>query len=135
MTALQKPAGGVRGIAVGRLAGRTLAKQFAEHTECVAHVVQAFTSLDPSATILSIDSVGAFDSISRRSMFRGLSKLAEVEIGRNRTNGVALFLLSLILFFHLLCLLLALLLPFLVLTHLTLHFLFSFCFCFLSPKT
>ena len=82
MTALQKPDGGVRGIVVGdvfrRLVGRTLAKQFAEQgqaathpfqyalstragTECVAHVVQALTSLDPSATILSIDGVGAYD--------------------------------------------------------------------------
>ena len=85
MTALQKSDGGVRGILVGdvfrRLVGRTLAKQFAEQgqaathpfqyvlstragTECVAHVVQALTSLDPSTIILSIDCVGAHDSIS-----------------------------------------------------------------------
>ena len=100
MTALQKPDGGVRGIVVGdvfrRLVGRTLAKQFAEQaqgatrpfqyalstragTECVAHVVQALTSLDPSATILSIDGVGAYDSISRRAMFRGLMDMVDGE--------------------------------------------------------
>ena len=67
MTALQKPDGGVRGIVVGdvmrRLLARTLAQQFgpqaeaATHpfqyalstragTECVAHLVQALTSSD-----------------------------------------------------------------------------------------
>ena len=44
-------------------------------TECVAHVVQA----DPSATILSIDGVGAYDSISRRAMFRGLVDMVDGE--------------------------------------------------------
>ena len=79
-----------------RLVGRTLAKQFAEQgqaathpfqyalstragTECVAHVVQALTSLDPSATMLSIGGVGAFDSISRRAMFRGLMDMVDGE--------------------------------------------------------
>ena len=100
MTALQKPDGGVWGIVVvdvfRRLVGRTLAKQFVEQgqaathpfqcalstragTECVAHVVQALTSLDPSATILSIDGVGAYDSISRRAMFRGLMDMVDGE--------------------------------------------------------
>ena len=90
MTALQKPDGAVRGIVVGdvfrRLVGRTLAKHFAEQgqaathlfqcvlstragTECVAHVVQALTSLDPSATNLSIVCAGAYDPISKRAMF------------------------------------------------------------------
>ena len=80
MTALQKPDGGVRGIVVGdvmrRLVARTLAQQFgpqadgATHpfqyalstragTECVAHVVQALTSLDKGATILSMGRCGS----------------------------------------------------------------------------
>ena len=100
MTAFQKPDGGVRGIVVGdvfrRLVARTLAKQFAEQaqvathpfqyalstragTECVAHVVQTLTSQDRSATILSIDGVGAYDSISRRAMFRGLMDMVDGE--------------------------------------------------------
>ena len=79
MTALQKQHGGVRSVVVGdvfrRLVGRTLAKQFAEQSqaathpsqyalstracrECVAHVVQALTSLDPSATYIWEDEVG-----------------------------------------------------------------------------
>ena len=37
----------------------------------VAHVVQSLTSMDSSATILSIDGVGAYDFISRRTMFQG----------------------------------------------------------------
>ena len=62
-----------------RCVGRTLTKQFAEQgqaathplqhvlstragTECVAHVVQAVTSLDPSITILFIEGVGAYYS-------------------------------------------------------------------------
>ena len=84
MTASQKPDGGVRGIVVGdvvrRFVARTLAKQFglqaeaATHpfqyalctragTECVAHVVQALTNLDREASTLSIDGVGAYDTI------------------------------------------------------------------------
>ena len=79
LTALQKPDGGIRGIVLGdvfrRLVARTLAQQFgpqvecATHpfqyalstragTECVAHMVQAFTGMDDEATILSVDGVG-----------------------------------------------------------------------------
>ena len=82
------------GDVVRMLVARTLAQQFgpqveaATHpfqyalstragTECVAHVVQALTSLDPRATILSIDSVGAYDTISRRAMMRGLADMAD----------------------------------------------------------
>ena len=100
MTALQKPDGGVRGVVVGdvfrRLVARTIAKQFAEQaegathpfqyalstragTECVAHIVQALTSMDENATLLSIDGVGAYDSISRRAMFRGLADMVDGE--------------------------------------------------------
>ena len=108
MTAFQKPDGRVRGMMVGDvfrpLVGRTLAKQFAEQAqgathhfqhvlhpcrpECVAHVVQALTSLDPSATILSIDVVGAYDSISRRAMFRGVM---DMEDGKKLVPFVRLF--------------------------------------------
>ena len=98
MTALQKPDGGVRGIVVGdvmrRLVARTLAQQFgpqaegATHpfqyalstragTECVAHVVQALTSLDKGATILSIDGVGAYDTISRKALLRGVADMVD----------------------------------------------------------
>ena len=87
LTALQKPRGGVRGIVVGdvvrRLVGRTMAQQLgkvveaatAPHqhalstragTECVAHVLQVPT------TIVSIDGVGAYDSISRKAMLEAL---------------------------------------------------------------
>ena len=72
LTALQKPRGGVRGIVVGdvlrRLVGRTMAQQLgkaveaatAPHqyalstragTECVAHVLQVLTEMDPQTTI------------------------------------------------------------------------------------
>ena len=100
MTALQKPDGGVRGIVVGdvfrRLVARTLAQQFSSQvegathpfqyalstragTECVAHMVQALTSMDDRATILSVDGVGAYDSISRNAMFQGVADMVDGE--------------------------------------------------------
>ena len=99
MTALQKRDGGVRGIVVGdvvrRLVARTITQQFTEEaeavthpfqyalstragTECVAHVVQSLASMDSNATILSIDGVGAYDFISRRAMFQGVADLPTV---------------------------------------------------------
>ena len=96
LTALQKPDGGVRGIVVGdiirRLVARTIAKQISEKVEvatapfqyalktkagceCVAHVLQTLTDLDPEATIVSIDGVGAYDLISRNAMLEGLLRM------------------------------------------------------------
>ena len=93
MTALRKPSGGIRGIVVGdvfrRLVARTLAQQFAKKVEsatapfqcalstragceCVSHALQSLTDLDESATILSVDGVGAFDLVSRKAMLQGL---------------------------------------------------------------
>ena len=96
LTALQKPDGGVRGIVVGdiirRLVARTMAKQIAKKVEtatvpfqyalktkagceCVAHVLQTLTDTDPEATVLSIDGVGAYDLISRNAMLEGLLRM------------------------------------------------------------
>ena len=93
MMALQKPQGGVRGIVVGdflrRSVARTLAQQLGPavelHTspfqsalstksgcECVAHIAQAMTDMDPNTTLLSVDDIGAFDLISREAMLQGL---------------------------------------------------------------
>ena len=79
MTALQKPDGGVRGIATGtafrKLVARTLARQFGKAveavcapfqfalstragTDCVGHTIRAMTDADPECTVLSIDGVG-----------------------------------------------------------------------------
>ena len=79
----------MRGIVVGdvlrRLVGRTMAQQLSKAveaatsphqyalstragTECVAHVLQGLTEMDPQTTIVSIDGVGAYDSISRKAM-------------------------------------------------------------------
>ena len=99
MTALQKPDGGVRGIVVGdvfrRVVARTIAQQYAklgeaathpfQHalstragTECVTHIVQAMTSEDREATILSIDGIGAYDIVSRNAMFRGVADMVKL---------------------------------------------------------
>ena len=93
VTALKKADGGVRGIVVSdvlrRLVARTIAKQCALSAEkatapfqcalrtragceCVSHVFQTLTNLDPSATILSVDGVGAFDLVSRNALLQGL---------------------------------------------------------------
>ena len=44
-------------------------------TECIAHVLQGVTDLDHRATVLSIDGIGAFDSVSRASMLQGVLNL------------------------------------------------------------
>ena len=92
-TALRKPDGGVRGIVVGdvlrRLVARTIAQQIVDQveaatspfqyalktgagSECVAHILQHLTDLDPRAIIVSVDGIGAFDLVSRNAMLRGL---------------------------------------------------------------
>ena len=102
MTALRKPDGGVRAIVVGdlfrRLVSRTLAKHFAQQAEdatapfqhafkkragceCVALILQSLTEVDPSATVISVDGVGAFDSVSWSAM-PGLFDMEEGERGR-----------------------------------------------------
>ena len=77
-----------------RFVARTLAQQFgpqaetATHpfqhasstragTECVAHVLQALTSLDREATTLSINGVGAYDTIGRRVLMRGVAAIVD----------------------------------------------------------
>ena len=102
MTALQKPSGGAKGIVAGdivrRLVARTMAQQLrpaVEYamstragTECVAHALQELTELDPQATVVSIDGVGAYDSISRKAM---LEALFEVTGGSAALPFVRLF--------------------------------------------
>ena len=92
----QKPNGGVRGIVVGdiirRLVARTIAQQFSSTVEqatapfqyalstkaggeCIAHALQALTDLNPRTTVLSVDGVGASDLISRGSILEGLRSI------------------------------------------------------------
>ena len=69
-----------------RLVARTIAKQVSKQVEaatapfqyalstkagceCVAHILQTSTDLDPEATVMSID--GAYDLISRNAMLEG----------------------------------------------------------------
>ena len=100
MTALQKANGGIRGIVVGdiirRLVAKTLAKQFMTRfedatkpfqyalstragCESIAHVVQVMTDRDPNCTVLSIDGVGAFDLVSRRAMMTAVHNMDQGE--------------------------------------------------------
>ena len=92
LMALSKFDGGVGGIVVGdilRRMARTIAKQIAKQVEaatapfqyalstkagceCVAHMLQSLTDLNPEVTVTSIDGVGAYDLISRSAMLEGL---------------------------------------------------------------
>ena len=104
LTALRKPQGGVRGIICGdifrRTVARSLAQQFGKEienacapfqyalstragTESVAHALQASTALDEQLTILSIDGISAFDSISRDSMLTALHGLPRASSALN----------------------------------------------------
>ena len=38
----------------------------------MAHVLQGLTELDPETTVTSINGIGAYDTISREAMLRGL---------------------------------------------------------------
>ena len=49
--------------------------------ECVAHILQTLTDLDPEATIVSIDGVGAYDSISRNAMLEGFLRMGDGRTG------------------------------------------------------
>ena len=96
IAALSKPDGGVRGITVGdilrRLVARTIAQQYSKRVEiatapfqcalstrvgceCIAHVIQTLTGIDEEATVVSIDGVGAFDLISRNAMLQALLEI------------------------------------------------------------
>ena len=45
--------------------------------ETVAHILQVLTDLDPNATVVSVDGIGAYDLISRNSMLRGVRHMAD----------------------------------------------------------
>ena len=76
LTALQKPNGSVRAIERA-----TSPFQYAlstrAGTECIAHVIQALTDLDSTATVLSTDGISAFDVVSRQAMLQGFSQWLE----------------------------------------------------------
>ena len=94
-TALQKPDGGVRGIATGtsfrRLVARTLARQFGKAveatcapfqfalstragTDCVGHAIRAVTNTNPMCTVLSIDGTMCTEAPCWQSCTRFLAK-------------------------------------------------------------
>ena len=93
LVALQKPNGRIRGIVIGdilrRLVSRCLAQLYAEPirqacqphqfalssrvgTDTIVHALAAAADLHPDNTILSVDGIGAYDTISRSSMLQGL---------------------------------------------------------------
>ena len=95
LTALSKPDGGVRGIVVGdilrRIVAQTIAKQIAKKVEeatapfqyalstkagceCVAHVLQSMTDLNPEVTVTSIDGGGVRSDL-RSAVLEGLLRM------------------------------------------------------------
>ena len=104
LVALQKPNGNVRGIVVGdllrRLVARCLAQTYAEPiaaacrphqfalstragAEAVVHSITTAVQHNQALTILSVDGVGAYDTISRRSMLTALCAVP----GANRCSS------------------------------------------------
>ena len=80
ITALSKPDGGVRGIVVvdivRRLVARTMSKQITKEAVVATPPVrtrhQSSTDEDEHATIVSVDGIDAYDTISRRAMLQGV---------------------------------------------------------------
>ena len=85
MVALQKPNGGVRGLVVSRCLVHMFATnihaacsphQFALSTRAgtvaIIHALNTATQHNTATTVLSIDGVGAYDTISGNSMLQGL---------------------------------------------------------------
>ena len=98
VTTLRKPDGGIRGIVVGdsirRLIARTIAQQISKQVEeataphqhalqtkseceCVLHMVQMLTELNPRQTVVSVDGIGAFGLVSRNAMLHGLGNMTD----------------------------------------------------------
>ena len=93
MVALRKPNGRVRALVVGDVFRGLVARALAQHfagafqeaclpyqfglgtragTEGLYKLLHTATELDPRATVLSIDAVGAYDHVSRQAMLEGL---------------------------------------------------------------
>ena len=98
IVALQKPNGRVRGIVIGDILRRVVSRSIAQHfaapihqacsphqfalstragTEAIVHGITVATQTDPHLTVLSVDGIGAYDTISRNSMLRGLHAVPE----------------------------------------------------------
>ena len=87
---IAKKDGGVRGIAtrcsLRRLVARALAKQFSSHFEddssrsrFVGHLLRVATEASPTATVLSVDGIGAFDHVLRSAMLCRLEEMVEAK--------------------------------------------------------
>ena len=99
MTALQKPDGGVRGIATGTSSRRLVSKTHAssgrqwkryalpstshcQHLRARAvfgHAIRAVTEADHHATVLSIDGVGAYDHVYRAAVMEKLHQVPSLQ--------------------------------------------------------
>ena len=96
--ALRKPSGGSRGLVVGdllrRLVARTLAQQFSQQldaachphqyalstrtgAEAPVHTLQAKTQPDTHLTVLSVDISAAYDTVSREAMLFALREVPQ----------------------------------------------------------
>ena len=107
MTVLKKDGGGVR----GGESQRTIAQQLGPAVEmctspfqcalstragceCIVHVLQSLTELDPLAIVTSIDGKSAYDSISRKAMVEGLTEFREEQFSHSSTCSTPNHLLA-----------------------------------------
>ena len=109
LTALLKPDGGVRGIVVGdvvrRLIARTISQQMSDAVkvatspyqyalstragcECISHVLQGLTELDTTPQSFSIDFIVAFDLISRGVMLQAVRDVSPSALSDNSVATV-----------------------------------------------
>ena len=113
MTALDKGAEKVRGIAAGdtfrRVVAKTLAQQYAHEfdeacspyqfalstragTDCVGHALREISSQHPGKVIISLDGIGAYDHIDRAQMLESLVQLESVLLATFRGNVLRAYL-------------------------------------------
>ena len=82
------------GDIIRRLIARTIAQQISKQVEdataphqyalqtksgceCVSHMVQMLTDMNPRQTVVSVDGIGAFDLVSRNAMLQGLGNMPD----------------------------------------------------------
>ena len=93
-------------LQLGRSCGATERHRIAERTgacapfqfglstragaEAVAHALSVATELDPDATVLSVDGIGAFDTVSRQAMLHALRHVPAVGLLKGNHAAEAL---------------------------------------------
>ena len=68
---------GLRESGIGLLSGPEAG------TDCVGHMIRAITDADPTATVLKVDGIGAYDHVLRAAMLGRLVNMADLRDASN----------------------------------------------------